>query len=101
MAHAELDKVHRKGITHLKSGGKKGSGLDDHVNKAKDRIGKSVDRIKNSAKSRIREVAGCDDEGEGFSTRGAGMAGSRCFPEGKKDSSKEKRLWISNAWSWL
>ena len=75
MAHAELDKVHRKGVAHLKSGGRKGAGLDDHVNKAKDRIGKSVDRIKNSAKSRIREVAGCDDEGEGFSTRGAGLYG--------------------------
>ena len=72
MAHKEMEAVHRKGMAHVRSGGKKGGALDDHVNKAKDRVEKSVERIKNSAKSRIREMAGCD--GEGLSTRGAGYA---------------------------
>ena len=73
MAHSELEKIHRKGMAHIRSGGKKGAGIDDHVNKAKDRVEKSVERIKNGAKSKIRSMAGCDDEGEGFSTRGAGL----------------------------
>ena len=73
MAHAEMNKVHSKGMAHVRSGGKKGGALDDHVNKAKDRVEKSVERIKNGAKSRIRAMAGCDDEGEGLSTRGAGF----------------------------
>ena len=73
MAHSELEKIHRKGMAHIRSGGKKGAGIDDHVNKAKERVEKSVERIKNGAKSRIRSMAGCDDEGEGFSTRGAGL----------------------------
>ena len=72
MAHSELEKVHRKGMAHVRSGGKKGGALEDHVNKAKDRVEKSVERIKNGAKGRIRAMAGCDEEGEGFSTRGAG-----------------------------
>ena len=68
-----MDKVHRKGLAHIRSGGKKGGALDDHVNKAKDRVEKSVERIKNGAKSKIRAMAGCDNEGEGLSTRGAGF----------------------------
>ena len=72
-AHKEMDAVHRKGMAHIRSGGKKGAGLDDHVNKAKARIEGSVERVKNSAKARIRSVAGCDDEGEGFQTKGAGL----------------------------
>ena len=72
-AHKEMDAVHKKGMAHIRSGGKKGSGLDDHVNKAKARIEGSVERVKNSAKARIRAVAGCDDEGEGFQTKGAGL----------------------------
>ena len=73
MAHAELEKVHRKGMAHVRSGGKKGAGIDDHVNKAKARVENSVERIKNGAKGRIRAMAGCDEEGEGFQTRGAGL----------------------------
>ena len=72
-AHKEMDAVHKKGMAHIRSGGKKGAGLDDHVNKAKARIEGSVERVKNSAKARIRAVAGCDDEGEGFQTKGAGL----------------------------
>jgi hypothetical protein len=72
-AHKEMDAVHRKGMAHIRSGGKNGAGLDDHVNKAKARIEGSVERVKNSAKARIRAVAGCDDEGEGFQTKGAGF----------------------------
>ena len=72
MAHSELEKIHRKGMAHIRSGGKKGAGIDDHVNKAKERVEKSVERIKNGAKSRIRSMAGCD-EGSGVSTRGAGL----------------------------
>ncbi len=59
-------------MAHVRSGGKKGGALEDHVNKAKDRVEKSVERIKSGAKGRIRAMAGCDEEGEGFSTRGAG-----------------------------
>ena len=73
MAHSELEKVHRKGMAHVRSGGKKGGALEDHVNKAKDRVEKSVERIKNGAKGRIRAMAGCDEEGEGLGVRGAGL----------------------------
>ena len=93
MAHKEMDAVHRKGIAHVRSGGRKGSGLDDHVNKARARIDGSVDRIKNKAKSRIRAMAGCDDEGEGFSTRGAGWAGNMLrakYAKVKRAAAKKK-----------
>ena len=65
-AHAlkHLDSVHKKGLAHIRSGGK-GSGIEDHVAKAGERFDKGVERVKNSAKARIRAVAGCD-EGEGF-----------------------------------
>ena len=72
LAKKELNAVHKKGIAHIRSGGKKGAGLDDHVNKAKDRVEKSVERIKNGAKAKIRAVAGCD-EGEGLRVKGAGL----------------------------
>ena len=93
MAHAEMEKVHRKGMAHVRSGGR-GGGLDDHVNKAKDRVEKSVERIKNGAKSKIRSMAGCDDEGEGLSTRGAGFrmrgAGGSKYGRSRKKSCRCK-----------
>ena len=72
MAHSEMEKVHRKGIAHVRSGGR-GGALSDHVDKAKERVENSVEKIKNTAKSSIRAVAGCDEQGSGFSTRGAGV----------------------------
>ena len=43
------------------------------MNKATKRVEAGVERIKNSAKAKIRAVAGCDDEGAGMRVRGAGM----------------------------
>ena len=93
MAHAEMEKVHRKGMAHVRSGGR-GGALDDHVNKAKERVEKSVERIKNGAKSKIRSMAGCDDEGEGFQTKGAGFrvrgAGGSKYGRSRKKSCRCK-----------
>ena len=69
--HTEFEKVHKKAVAHAKTG-KAGGALNDHVDKATARVTKGVDRLKNKAKSRIREMAGCD-EGEGLRMRGAGL----------------------------
>ena len=46
------------------------------MNKATKRVEAGVERIKNSAKAKIRAVAGCDDdEGAGLRVRGAGVRG--------------------------
>ena len=60
--HAEFDKIHKKALAHAKTG-KAGGALNDHVDKATKRVEAGVDRLKNKAKSRIRELAGCDEEG--------------------------------------
>ena len=73
--HAEFEKVHKKAVAHAKTG-RAGGALNDHVDKATARVTKGVDRLKNKAKSRIREMAGCD-EGEGLRMRGAGLAGAK------------------------
>ena len=83
-AHKEMDAIHRKGMAHVRSGGKKGAGIQDHVDKVGDRMQASVDRVKNSAKARIRSVAGCDEgsgmqmRGSGFRVRGAGAKKKKC-----------------------
>jgi len=92
IAHKHLDSVHKKAMTHMKSGGKKGAGLEDHVAKAGDRFESSVERVKNSAKSRIRSVAGCEEgagfrlgrggalkkkKGAGYRVKGAGLSKGR------------------------
>ena len=69
--HKEFDKIHVKALAHAKTG-KAGGALNDHVDKATKRVEAGVDRLKNKAKSRIRELAGCD-EGEGLQVRGAGL----------------------------
>ena len=69
--HSEFDKVHKKALAHAKTG-KAGGALNDHVDKAHARVTKSVDKLKNKAKAKIRELAGCD-EGEGLRVKGAGM----------------------------
>ena len=70
--HSEFEKVHKKAKAHAVSG-KAGGALNDHVDKAHARVTASVDKLKNKAKSRIREMAGCD-EGEGLRVKGAGLA---------------------------
>ena len=50
-AHKHFDAVHKKALTHVRRGGK-GAGIEDHAEKAKVRFEKSVDNIKNSAKSK-------------------------------------------------
>jgi len=72
LLHKEFDKLHVKALAHAQTG-KKGGALNDHVDKATKRVEAGVDRLKNKAKSRIRELAGCDEEGEGLRVRGAGM----------------------------
>ena len=71
LVHKEFDGVHKKAVAHARTG-KLGGALDDHVNKATARVEAGVERIKNSAKAKIRAVAGCD-EGSGLRVRGAGM----------------------------
>ena len=72
LVHKEFDGVHKKAVAHARTG-KNGAGLDTHVNKATKRVEAGVERIKNSAKAKIRAVAGCDDEGAGLRVRGAGV----------------------------
>ena len=73
LVHKEFDGVHKKAVAHARTG-KNGAGLDTHVNKATKRVEAGVERIKNSAKAKIRAVAGCDDEeGSGLRVRGAGL----------------------------
>ena len=99
--HKHLEAVHKKALAHIRSGGKKGGGLDEHVAKAGERFESSVERVKNSAKSRIREVAGCDEgeglqlgrggalkkkkKGAGYRVKGAGMT-----RYGKKNGPRKK-----------
>ena len=77
LVHKHFDAVHKKAVAHAKRGGRtaRGAGIEEHAEKAKERFTKGVDNIKNSAKSKVRALAGCDeeDEGEGFNMRGAGM----------------------------
>ena len=70
MARKHFNAVHAKSVAHVRRGGK-GAGIAEHGEKAKARFEKSVDTIKNSAKGKIRDLAGC--EGEGFQVRGAGL----------------------------
>ena len=73
LLHKEFDKIHVKALAHAKTG-KAGGALNDHVDKATKRVEAGVDRLKNKAKSRIRELAGCDEEeGGGMRVRGAGF----------------------------
>ena len=69
--HAEFEKVHKKALAHARTG-KAGGALNDHVDKATKRVEAGVNKLKNKAKSRIRDLAGCD-EGEGLRVKGAGM----------------------------
>ena len=71
MAKSHFNAVHKKALSHAKSGGK-GAGIEAHADKAKARFEKGVDNIKNSAKSKIRNLAGCD-QGEGLQMKGAGL----------------------------
>ena len=76
LVHKHFDAIHKKAVAHAKRGGRtaRGAGIEEHAEKAKQRFEKGVDNIKNSAKSKVRALAGCDeDEGEGFNMRGAGM----------------------------
>ena len=79
MLHKEFDGVHKKALAHARTG-KKGGALNDHVDKAHARVTASVDRLKNKAKSRIREVAGCDEE------EGSGMRIGGGFKKKKRKS---------------
>jgi hypothetical protein len=75
LVHRHFDLFHKKAVAHAKRGGRgRGAGIEEHAEKAKQRFEKGVDNIKNSAKSKVRALAGCDeDEGEGFNMKGAGM----------------------------
>ena len=75
LVHKHFDAVHKKAVAHAKRGGRtaRGAGIEEHAEKAKQRFTKGVDNIKNSAKSKVRALAGCDEEGEGFNMKGAGM----------------------------
>ena len=71
--HAEFEKVHKKALAHARTG-KAGGALNDHVDKATKRVEAGVNKLKNKAKSRIRDLAGCDEEaGGGMRVRGAGL----------------------------
>ena len=73
--HAEFEKVHKKALAHARTG-KAGGALNDHVDKATKRVEAGVNKLKNKAKSRIRDLAGCDEEaGGGMRVRGAGFSG--------------------------
>ena len=74
LLHREFDKVHVKALAHARTG-KAGGALNDHVDKATKRVEAGVNKLKNKAKSRIRELAGCDEaeEGGGMRVRGGGM----------------------------
>ena len=95
IAHKHLESVHKKAMTHMRSGGKKGAGLEEHAAKVGERFESSVERVKNSAKSRIRNVAGCDEEGGGLQMKGAGYrvkgAGVKKKKKGKKGAGFGKK----------
>jgi len=78
-AHKHFDAVHKKALAHVRSG-KNGAGFEDHAKRAGERFENSVEKVKNSAKSRIRAVAGCDEgsglqlgRGGGYRVKGAGV----------------------------
>ena len=74
MAKKHFNAVHAKAVAHVRRGGR-GAGIAEHGEKAKARFEKGVDGIKNKAKSKIRDLAGC--EGEGFQMKGAGIRKGR------------------------
>ena len=80
MANKHFDAVHGKALAHVKRGGK-GAGIEDHANKAKARFEKGVENVKNSAKSKIRALAGCE-EGSGLRV-GKGMRVGKGIGKGK------------------
>jgi len=73
LLHSEFEKVHKKALAHTRTG-KAGGALNDHVDKATKRVEAGVNKLKNKAKSRIRDLAGCDEaEGGGMRVRGGGF----------------------------